>query len=657
METNGLNNSVQEEQFNTERIEDTSVTTLEETRMQESSVEEESNAEPSIDFSDEEVSLAASASEYDLGEENEDIDSPSDNIAENIAFTEQLSGKNKAELVALFAEMLETQPVQNLRKNAEAIKVAFYKMHRAEIEANRKAFIEAGGNPEEFKSEPDGEEHKLKELFGIYRTKRNAFLKKIEDEKEKNYAEKLKIIEELKELVNSNETMNQTFNTFRELQTRWKESGAVPKSHIKDLWETYHLHVENFYNFIKINKELRDLDLKKNYEAKLALCEEAEALLLEPSVINAFHKLQKLHEQWREIGPVANEYKEQLWDRFKEASSKINKKHQEHFDNIKEEQKRNLELKTQLCEKTEELADAKRTTRKEWAASSLELIEIQKVWKTIGFAPKKENTKIYERFRAACDKFFENKKEFYLAVKTEMENNLQAKIALCVQAEAIQDSEEWKKATNELIALQKQWKEIGAVPRKQSDLIWKRFRAACDHFFNRKSQYYAGLDSKYDENLQKKRELINEINEFKAENISQGFEALKEFQRRWTEIGFVPMKEKDALYAEYRKAIDSQFAVLHGNDKERKMERFKEKISSMKSGSDKKIKSERDRLYNKIKQLEADITLWENNIGFFAKSKNAQAMIDDVNSKIAKAKEEITTLIEKINIIDAEDQN
>ena len=311
METNGLNNSVQEEQFNTERIEDTSVTTLEETRMQESSVEEESNAEPSIDFSDEEVSLAASASEYDLGEENEDIDSPSDNIAENIAFTEQLSGKNKAELVALFAEMLETQPVQNLRKNAEAIKVAFYKMHRAEIEANRKAFIEAGGNPEEFKSEPDGEEHKLKELFGIYRTKRNAFLKKIEDEKEKNYAEKLKIIEELKELVNSNETMNQTFNTFRELQTRWKESGAVPKSHIKDLWETYHLHVENFYNFIKINKELRDLDLKKNYEAKLALCEEAEALLLEPSVINAFHKLQKLHEQWREIGPVANEYKEQ----------------------------------------------------------------------------------------------------------------------------------------------------------------------------------------------------------------------------------------------------------------------------------------------------------------------------------------------------------
>ena len=437
METNGLNNSVQEEQFNTERIEDTSVTTLEETRMQESSVEEESNAEPSIDFSDEEVSLAASASEYDLGEENEDIDSPSDNIAENIAFTEQLSGKNKAELVALFAEMLETQPVQNLRKNAEAIKVAFYKMHRAEIEANRKAFIEAGGNPEEFKSEPDGEEHKLKELFGIYRTKRNAFLKKIEDEKEKNYAEKLKIIEELKELVNSNETMNQTFNTFRELQTRWKESGAVPKSHIKDLWETYHLHVENFYNFIKINKELRDLDLKKNYEAKLALCEEAEALLLEPSVINAFHKFQKLHEQWREIGPVANEYKEQLWDRFKEASSKINKKHQEHFDNIKEEQKRNLELKTQLCEKTEELADAKRTTRKEWAASSLELIEIQKVWKTIGFAPKKENTKIYERFRAACDKFFENKKEFYLAVKTEMENNLQAKIIKLLSLKSI----------------------------------------------------------------------------------------------------------------------------------------------------------------------------------------------------------------------------
>ena len=398
---------------------------------------------------------------------------------------------------------------------------------------------------------------------------------RLDEEKEANYRTKLQIIEELKELIDSNETLNHTFNSFRELQRRWKETGPVPQTHLKDLWETYNMYVENFYNFIKINKELRDLDLKKNYEAKLQLCEEADALVLETSVITAFHKLQKLHEQWREIGPVANEYKEPLWDRFREASSKINKRHQEYFDNIKEEQKRNLELKTQLCVRTEELSEASPTTRKEWNKASEQLIEIQKVWKTIGFAPKKDNTKIYERFRTACD-----------------------------------------------------------------------------HFFERKAAHFSEIDSQYEENLSKKRELLEELKNFSVEERDKGFEAIKELQRRWAEIGFVPIKQKDAIQSEYRSLVDDIFARLRGSERERHMERFRGKLSSLSEGGDRRIRHERDRLYNKMKQLEADIALLENNIGFFSKSKNAEGMIRDVNDKIERAKQEMATIIEKINLID-----
>ena len=374
----------------------------------------ENAADPVVDFSDEEAALAADAPEFDLGdEEPAEENAGGDRVSETVDY----SGKNKEQLLAIFETLLRTKPVQTIRADVEAIKIAFYKNYRNEVDQLRKLFVESGGNSEDFVPPANEAEQQFKTLFAEYREKRNEFIAQLDAEKEANYQTKLQIIEELKELVNSNETLNQTFNTFRELQQRWKETGLVQQSVMKDLWETYNLHVENFYNFIKINKELRDLDLKKNYEAKIALCEEAEALVLENSVITAFHKLQKLHEQWREIGPVTNEYKEQLWDRFREASSKINKRHQEHFDQLKEEQKKNLDLKTELCVKTEELVTAAPISRKEWNKASEQLIEIQKVWKTIGFAPKKDNTKIYERFRNACDKFFENKRNFYLRRK------------------------------------------------------------------------------------------------------------------------------------------------------------------------------------------------------------------------------------------------
>ena len=605
----------------------------------------------SVDFTDEEAELAANAPEFEL--EGEDESSAIDEAPKENASTTDYNGKSKAELLAILADILANKPVQTIRRDVEAIKIAFYKTYRAEVERARRAFVEAGGKLEEFVPTPDDAEQRLKELFAEYRTKRNEFIAKLEEEKENNYKIKLQIIEELKELIDSNETLNQTFNTFRDLQQRWKETGPVPQAYVKDLWETYNLHVENFYNFIKINKELRDLDLKKNYETKLQLCEEAEELVLDPSPVNAFHKLQKLHEQWRETGPVANEYKEQLWERFRESSTKINKRHQEYFNGIKEEQKHNLELKTELCVKTEELSVAPLSTRKEWNKASEQLIDIQKVWKTIGFAPKKDNTKIYERFRNACDKFFENKRNFYLQIKAEMENNLHLKNDICAAAEALQESEEWKKATDELIALQKRWKEIGPVSRRYSDAIWKRFRSACDKFFERKAAFFASLDQQYEDNLAKKKQLLEELKTFVVENKERGFEALKELQHRWAEIGFVPIKQKEAIQKEYRKAVDAIFAKLRSNEKENRLERFKGKISSIAEGGDRRrLRFERDRLYNKMKQIESDIALLENNIGFFSKSKNAEAMIREVNNKIAKAKEEMATLIEKIEMID-----
>ena len=597
--------------------------------------------------------MAANAPEFEL--EGEEESSAIDETPKENASTTDYNGKSKAELLAILADILANKPVQTIRRDVEAIKIAFYKTYRAEVERARRAFVEAGGKLEEFVPTPDDAELRLKELFAEYRTKRNEFIAKLEEEKENNYKIKLQIIEELKELIDSNETLNQTFNTFRDLQQRWKETGPVPQAYVKDLWETYNLHVENFYSFIKINKELRDLDLKKNYEQKVALCEQAEALVLEPSVVEAFHKLQKLHDEWRETGPVANEYKETLWERFKAASSRINKQHQEHFETLKGEQVKNLELKTGLCVATEELSSQPLTTRKEWNRASDRLLEIQKTWKTIGFAPKKDNNRIYERFRTACDRFFEAKRQFYAGMKTEMEHNLQLKIEICEAAESLMNSEEWKKATDELIALQARWKQIGAVSRRHSDAVWKRFRAACDKFFERKASHFASVDGEHEENLQKKLALLAEM--AGADVKAGGYEVIREFQRRWGEIGFVPIKQKDAIQKKYKAAVDELFNTLRGSERDRSMGRFREKVSSFKASGDRRLRSERERLYNKVRQLEQEIGLLENNIGFFAKSKNAEALVADVRAKIERAREEMASTIEKVKLIDKQDQD
>jgi hypothetical protein len=562
---------------------------------------------------------------------------------------------DKAELISLLKEMLDKQPIDSIINEVENIKINYYKKHKAEIERKRKAFVEQGGELEDFKVEDDPFENEMKELMHQYRDLKAEYNKIQEIHKQKNLEEKYRIIEGIKDLIKNKESINRTFQEFRVLQKEWRSLGPVPQQNVKDLWETYHHHVEAFYDYIRINQELRDLDLKKNLEAKLNLCEKAEELMLESNVIEAFRVLQNLHEQWREIGPVPAEMRIEIWNRFKEATSKINKKHQEHFVDLKNEQNNNLDAKIILCEKAEELVNLEIHSNKDWVDRSTELVELQKVWKTIGFAPKKDNAKIYKRFRDACDAFFNRKREYYGIVKEEQNNNLQLKIDLCVQAESLCESTEWKKTTEELIALQQRWKEIGSVQHKQSERVWKRFRSACDNFFERKSRHFSEIDTSFESNLQKKTDLVRQIEDFQiSDNAEKCLGQLKEFQRQWAEIGFVPLKNKDEIHERYRVAINKKFDELHIDDNQRYMLKFKTKLEEYleKPNGKQRIRQEREKFITRLKQLENDIVLWENNIGFFARSRNAEAMIRDVEVKIENTKKNIDLLNRKISLVD-----
>ncbi|MGC8802863.1 MAG: DUF349 domain-containing protein [Bacteroidales bacterium] len=560
----------------------------------------------------------------------------------------------KQELVNLAEKLVREGNIEAIRVDIENIKIQFYKKHKSEIEHLRKQFLDEGGNPEDFKPQADGLEEKLKAILKYYKEAKAEYTKKAEAEKAENLRIKREIIEQIKELTHTTESLHDTFQQFRELQKKWRSVGPVPQHEVSNLWESYNYYVEKFYDYIKINKELRDLDLKKNLETKIELCEQAEALLLEPSAVKAFRMLQEYHNKWREIGPVPIENRTEIWERFKDITAKINKRYQEYYDNLKASQQKNLEAKTVLCEKIEAMLQNLPQHMKEWEERTKEIVEIQKMWRTIGFAPKKDNNKIYERFRKACDEFFTHKRAYYNKIKEEQNNNLQLKLDLCVQAEALKDSTEWKKTTEDLINIQKRWKEIGPVPRKYSDQIWKRFRAACDTFFNNKAAYFEQIDSKYEDNLKAKLALIEEIENYQFDSDSEAnFNKLKEFQRRWAEIGFVPLKNKQEIQQRYKKAIDRLFEGLRMDDGKRRIEKFKSKIEQVaQKKSESQLNRERDRLISQLKKLESDIVVWENNIGFFAKTKNAEAMIQEVQQKIDQAKEEIKVLEQKIRIIE-----
>ena len=562
-----------------------------------------------------------------------------------------VAGKSKSELVDMLAHILENNAAEDVRQQVEQIKTAFYKIHRAQVDARNKEAAEQGVEAEVV---ADVDELRLKELLKMYRDARDKAVAESDKIKEENYRLKCEIIEELKSLISSEETLNVTFARFRELQSRWKEIGQVPQAKVNDVWETYNLHVERFYDFVKINKELRDLDLKKNLEAKVALCEAAEALAEQVNIVEAFRKLQKLHDQWRETGPVAPEQKEALWERFKAASSVVNRRHQEHFESIKQEQVKNLEAKVALCEAAEALVVTAPTSHKEWNKANERLMELQGQWRGIGFAPKRDNAKIYDRFRAACDKFFELKHAFYADVKDDMEQNLVQKVALCEAAEALTGGDDWKAATDRLLELQAEWKKIGTVSRRHADAVWRRFRAACDKFFENKSAHFANVEGGYADNLQKKQALLEEMNA--ADVKAGGYDLIKEYQRRWSEIGFVPIKHKEEIAKLYKQAIDRMFAVVRGADRENSLNKFKEKVNSMRQGGERRLRSEREKLYNRVRQLEQEVATLENNIGFFSKSKGAESFIAEVEEKIVKAKRDIADTIAKIKLIDENQQ-
>ena len=564
------------------------------------------------------------------------------------------SEKTLAELIRLFEELAQNEERMKMSKEAEAIKSAFYKrLQKEKAEAGYVTSEPVAEGEETEETEVPAEdtvsenpfaevERGFKDLYNKYKKERAEYNRQLEKEREDNLAKKEAVIADLKALLEKQEDVNATFPEFREIQNRWRAIGPVPAQSYRNINETYQLYVEQFYDMVKINRELRDLDFKKNLEAKEQFCEYAEKLSENPNVVEAFRELQKLHEQWKEFGPVAKEYRDQIWDRFKAATADINKKYQAFFEGIKEQQAENLVKKTALCEKVEEIAEREVTNSNEWNAFSKEIEDIQKEWKGIGFASKKENQKIYDRFRAACDKFYGRKRDFYTEYKDNINSNLDKKIALCEAAEALKSSTEWKKATDQFINLQKQWKEIGAVPRKKSEQLWKRFRAACDEFFAERDKN-AKPENDFYGNLKAKQRLIEEIKAYELKNDESDAAAMQDFQKRWQEIGFVPFKEKDNVAQAYKEALNAKFPNNgRGNRRGR---------------GGRPALSEKDRLIQKYNQLEQDIVTYENNIGFFSMSKNSAPLVKQMEERIAQSKEELKALAEQIRVLtEAEEQ-
>ena len=588
--------------------------------------------------------------------EQEELKQESDHSFEDIELPPvDYSGYSKHELVETMSLIIENRAPAEIRDDVDRIKVLFYKKLKAEADERKSKFLEGGGKIEDYRAWVDSDDARVKQMLEKYKEKKTDYNKIQEAEKYENLRKKYDIIDKIKDLVNREESINKTFHDFRSLQNEWHSIGIVPQSSLKDLWENYHHYVEIFYDYIKINKELRDLDLKKNLEAKVLLCEKAEELLLEPNPVNAFRLLQDYHNQWREIGPVPAESKNEIWERFKEATSQINKRHHEYFEKQKDDQRKNLEAKITLCEEVEAINLLEMKNFREFDERAYKVVELQKIWRTIGFAPKKQNNKVYQRFRDACDAFFEKKRGFYADNKEIQLNNLQIKTELCIQAEALQDSTEWKATSDALIKLQKDWKEVGPVPRKQSERCWKRFRKACDHFFNKKAEFFATLDTSYEDNLKAKLAIIDELEKFDpGAEVHAAFERLKELQKKWTDIGFVPFNMKDEITNKYRNALNKEFDKLKIGDEDKSILKYRTKLDSLKANpkASRKVHNERDKFFTKIKQLESDIVLWENNIGFFAKSTKADSMIKEVEEKIDSAKKLIKTLEEKVKMID-----
>ncbi len=535
----------------------------------------------------------------------------------------------------------------------DSLKQAFYKQHNAELEAARKQFLESGAE-EEFIPQPDPAEEEFKSIMSAIKEKRNALATELEKQKEMNYQVKLSIIEELKDLVESPDDANKNYTEFKRLQQQWNEVTLVPQAKVNELWKNYQLYVEKFYDLLKLNNEFREYDFKKNLEIKTQLCEAAEKLADEKDVVSAFYQLQKLHEEFRDAGPVAKELREEIWARFKAASTAVNRRHQQHFEALKEAEQHNLDQKTVICEIIEAIDYAELTSFAAWENKTQEVIALQAKWKTIGYAPQKMNVKIFERFRKACDEFFRKKGEFFKALKEGMNENLEKKRALCEKAEALKDSTDWKATAEVLTKLQKEWKTIGPVAKKYSDAIWKRFITACDYFFEQKNKATSSQRSIEQENLEKKKAIIEKLSAI-DENMDtdEASQTVRELMKEWNGIGHVPFKDKDKLYKQYHSLIDQLFDRFNLNTSNKKLSNFKSSISSIQEGGTQQLYREREKLVRIYENMKNELHTYENNLGFLnASSKKGNSLLTEINRKIEKLKADIALVNEKIKVID-----
>ena len=564
--------------------------------------------------------------------------------------------KTKKEVVERLKEIAASDENPD-KDEIDLLKTVFYKLHITEREARMKEYIDGGGDPEAYQIMPDEDEETFKQQMAVVREKRARIFQQQEAEKQANLEKKLEIIEKIKAMATSPDEANKSYNEFKELQQQWKDIKNVPADRASELWRNYQLYVEQFYDLLKLNSEAREYDFKKNLETKTKLCEAAEKLADEEDVISAFHQLQELHQQYRETGPVAKELREQIWTRFKAASTVINKRHQQHFEDLRSKEEENLTLKTALCEKVEEISKQENKTASDWEKRSKEIIDIQNQWKTIGFAPQKMNVKIFERFRAACDDFFGRKSEFFKEMKQAYAANIEKKKALVEKAQALADSTDWKVTSDKLINLQKEWKTVGMVPKKLGDQLWHDFLNACNKFFEARNAANAGARNEERENLEKKRNIIEQIKALVADAANATREKVQALTDEYNKVGHVPYKEKDALYAAYHEALDAIYKELNISNKRRRLDDFKSNIRNMAKRGEDAIDNERGRLTRRFEQLKQEIQTYENNLGFLnASSKKGNSLIDEMNRKVQKLRDDLELVRQKIKAIDTENK-
>ncbi len=576
--------------------------------------------------------------------------------AESVEATERKQYENKKEVLERIREIAHGEEAPQ-KDEVDYLKTVFYKLHIAEREARLKEYIDGGGDPEQYQITPDPDEEAFKAEMGVIKEKRQQQLRELEQEKQQNLERKLAIIEKIKTMITSPEEANKSYKEFKTLQEEWRDIKNVPAERANELWRNYQLYVEQFYDLLKLNSEAREYDFKKNLEAKTRLCEAAEKLAEEPDVISAFHQLQKLHQEYRETGPVARELREEIWQRFKTASTVINKRHQQHFEDLRAKEEENLTRKTELCEKVEAICAEENKGSGDWERHTKQIMELQTEWKTIGFAPQKMNVKIFERFRAACDDFFGRKAQYFRSLKDTFKENADKKRALVEKAKELQDSTDWKSTSDKLINLQREWKTIGMVPKKLGDQLWEEFLAACNKFFEARNAAGANNRSDERENLEKKRSIIEQLKaaaEEAGDNLQQRVQQLVE---EYQQVGHVPFKEKDKLYEEYHAVLDKLYKELNISVAKRRLSKFKDNLKQVAERGENALDNERARLMRQYEQLKQEVQTYENNLGFLnASSKKGNSLIDEMNRKVQKLKDEVQLVRDKIKAIDAENR-